>query len=348
MSQDDAYKPHPPTPQRLRKRREEGKSPRASVVLMIVLCLGCAGLAPLFNRAPWMSYGQLLQMIAGGEIPRQHLKNVMAQITLICGVIAVFAIAAQRGFGPIVFKPDNLSFKFSRIDLFKNIKNKFGAQGLSDFAIKVVFFCLTSAAAYWYMARSDYFVHFYTSATRDMIASAIFALAGFCLIMAGLFMLYAVAEYVHKYLFFIKDNKMSHQELKEEIEGEEGKAEIKQERRRRAMELSKSIGLENVAQADVIMVNPTHYAVALKWDRGSGQVPVCVSRGCDEMAFAIRRLGREHDVPIYEDPPNTRRLYRTIRVGDPIEKEYFQCVAAAIAFADRMRKEVRVDGVTSS
>lgn len=272
----------------------------------------------------------------------------MMQVSMVGAGVALCSILIQRAFGPIVFKAENVSFKFSHINIFKNFKNKFGLQGLSDFGIKVVFFLISSAAAYIYLLKSEYFVRFYTIATRDMITQAVWAISGFCVVIGGIFTAYAIAEYLHKYVFFIKDNMMTQQEVKEEVEGEEGKAEIKQKRRRRAAEMSQSIGLQNVPQADVIMVNPTHYAVALKWERGSGQVPICVSRGCDEMAFAIRRLARDNDVPIYEDPPNTRRLYRDVKVGDPISRDYFKCVAAAIAFADRVRTEVVQNGSKAS
>lgn len=96
--------------------------------------------------------------------------------------------------------------------------------------------------------------------------------------------------------------------------------------------------LVEVPRADVVIVNPTHFAVALKWDRRRGRAPVCVAKGIDEVALRIRSLAQEHGVPLRRDPPVARMLHAALEIGDEIRPEHYAAVAAAIRFADAMRR----------
>jgi flagellar biosynthetic protein FlhB len=99
--------------------------------------------------------------------------------------------------------------------------------------------------------------------------------------------------------------------------------------------------LTDVASANVVVVNPTHYAVALKWDRSKGGAPICVAKGVDEIAAKIRERAAEHGVPIHSDPPTARAIHATVEIGQEIRVEQYRAVAAAIRFADAMRKRAR-------
>ena len=99
--------------------------------------------------------------------------------------------------------------------------------------------------------------------------------------------------------------------------------------------------LSAIEKADVVIVNPTHYAVALQWKRGSGRAPVCVAKGVDEVALRIRERARDHKVPIWPDPPAARAIHAGVKIGAEIEPEHFAAVAAAIRFAEAMRQKVQ-------
>ena len=99
--------------------------------------------------------------------------------------------------------------------------------------------------------------------------------------------------------------------------------------------------LADVAKADVVIVNPTHYAVALQWKRGSGRAPVCLAKGTDEVAARIRERARDNKVPVFSDPPCARAIHATVEVGQEIRREQFAAVAAAIRFAEKMREKAR-------
>jgi flagellar biosynthetic protein FlhB len=99
--------------------------------------------------------------------------------------------------------------------------------------------------------------------------------------------------------------------------------------------------LNEVPDASVVIVNPTHYAVALKWDRAAGGAPVCVAKGVDEMAARIRERAMEAGVPIRHDPPTARAIYAGVEIGQPVARPEWRAVAAAIRFAERLRARTR-------
>ncbi|MGL5008905.1 MAG: EscU/YscU/HrcU family type III secretion system export apparatus switch protein, partial [Paracoccaceae bacterium] len=136
-------------------------------------------------------------------------------------------------------------------------------------------------------------------------------------------------------------NRMSRKEMLDEMKDSEGDPHVKGQRRQRGMEIANNRMLADVPSADVIIVNPTHYAVALKWKRGSKTAPVCVAKGTDELAAQIRAIAAEAGVPIHSDPPTARAIHASVDIGAPISAEHFKAVAAAIRFAEAMRAKAR-------
>ncbi len=137
---------------------------------------------------------------------------------------------------------------------------------------------------------------------------------------------------------------MSFQELRDEAKESEGDPHLKSERRRRGQEIATNRMLADVPTADVVVVNPTHYAVALKWSREKGSAPVCVAKGVDEVALRIREAATVAGVPIRSDPPTARALHATTELGEEISHEHYAAVAAAIRFSEEIRAKARERG----
>ena len=121
----------------------------------------------------------------------------------------------------------------------------------------------------------------------------------------------------------------------------DGDPHAKSQRRQRGQEIALNQMLLDVGKADVILVNPTHYAVALKWQRGDRSAPICVAKGVDEIAARIREAAAVAGVPVHSDPPTARAVHASVKVGHPIRPEHYAAVAAAIRFAEAMRKRAR-------
>ncbi len=149
------------------------------------------------------------------------------------------------------------------------------------------------------------------------------------------YILIGVVDIGYQYLKFQNDLKMTHHELRDEMKDVEGNPLIRGKRREMAKKLART-GMRQVKDSQVIITNPTHYAVALKWDDKVMQAPVLVAKGADEVALAIRELAYEHQVPIVDNPPLARSLY-LVPLGQAIPEEHYQAVAEILSFLIRRR-----------
>jgi len=155
-------------------------------------------------------------------------------------------------------------------------------------------------------------------------------------------LLFGGIDYFWQRMQHLRRNRMSRKDLTEEMKDSEGDPHVKQQRRQRGQEIATNRMLRDVVQADVVVVNPTHYAVALKWSRKGRTAPICVAKGVDEVAARIRAKAAEAGVPLQSDPPTARAIYATVEIGQQIRPEHYRAVAAAIRFAESMRKRRKV------
>jgi flagellar biosynthetic protein FlhB len=355
-TQSPSDKPFDPTPRKLEEARKKGEIVRSADLNTAIVyggfLLSGAMLAPwiseqigLLTNATFGRADTLAPLIlgAGGSAPAAGLLfgSVLASVAfaLIPAALLLVALIAQRS---LLFTPSKLEPKLSRISIIQNAKQKFGSQGLFQFAKSAAKLTLVSL-----------FLAFYLWARAEEILVSIYASPGQILAMLGelsLEFLIAItamtalmggADWFWEWSQLQLRNRMSRQEIVDETKSSEGDPHLKQERRQRGQSIAMNQMIADVPTADVIVVNPTHYAVALKWDRAAGGVPVCVAKGVDEVARRIREAGSEAAVPIFSDPPTARALHAYIDIGGPILPAQYRAVAAAIRFADLMRKKAR-------
>ena len=260
------------------------------------------------------------------------------------GIAAVAALAAQRA---LVFSGRKLAPQLSRIDPMANAAQRFGRTGLLEFAKSAAKLVLVAALLAWFLAaRMPRLV--YAADLPALPASAVLVrlLLDFLVVVAAVSMAVGGLDYLWQLHEHRRRNRMSHQELVEESRESEGDPHVKGERRHRAQQIAMNRMLADVPKADVVVVNPTHFAVALKWNRKSRRAPVCLAKGVDEVAARIRETASLAGVPIHSDPPTARALYATIEIGREIKPEHFAPVAVAIRYAERMRKRARERGGT--
>lgn len=354
--EDGADKSFEPTPEKLRKARERGDIARSTDLsvaasyagfLLAASVLGAASigdlgtslmvlldrperLAPLFfdgsARAP---VGGLLAATAGAIAPW----------FLLPALAVLVAILAQRG---LVFAPTKIAPKASRLSIVSNAKNKFGRSGLFEFFKSFVKLLLYAGCLGLYLnMRAPEILA--SAGTDSRIAVAM--LGAFCV--EFLLPVLAIAaciggiDAVWQHLEHRRKNRMTRKEITDETRDAEGDPHMKQQRRQRGQEIASGQMIAAVPQADVVIVNPTHYAVALKWSREPGSAPECVAKGVDEIAAAIRGAAAESGVPIHHDPPTARALHATTELGEEIPETLYAAVAAAIRFAETMRQKAK-------
>lgn len=285
---------------------------------------------------------ELAPLFFGGtaQPPTQGMMRSIGLAVLpvfaIPALAVVLSIIAQRA---LVFAPSKIKPKLSRLSIFSNAKNKFGRGGLFEFGKSFAKLCIYSIClALFIKANLPSMISTLSGGPRTTVGY----LAELC--MAFMFAVNLIAgaigaiDAVWQHHEHLRKNKMSRKEIMDETKNSEGDPHMKQERRQRAMSIAQNRMMADVPGADVVIVNPTHYAVALKWSRLPGEAPVCVAKGMDEIAARIREIAQESGVPIQSDPPTARALHATTDIGAQITSDHFRAVAAAIRFAETMRR----------
>ncbi len=358
MSEDtpSSEKEFDPTPRKLEQAREKGEVPKSNDLnfAAAVAGLALAGLAlggwslralgqtgaTLFDQAP-----ELAALPGGGGATAQAGGLLLAVAVpllplFLAPMLAVWtSLIAQRA---VVFAPEKLKPKASRISPVSNAKNKFGRNGLFEFAKSFVKLVVISALL-WVFAMSRLELMLGTQHLSPGLA----ATAMLQLLIEFLGLVFVIMLAIGAIDFFwqraehFRKNRMSHKELRDEIKQAEGDPHAKQKRRQRGTEIATNQMLAEVAKADVVITNPTHFAVALRWDRAARGAPVCVAKGVDEIAARIRERATEAGVPLHADPPTARALHATVDIGAEIDTAHYAPVAAAIRFADAMRARAR-------
>lgn len=247
----------------------------------------------------------------------------------------VVSIVAQRGF---VFAPSKLAFKASRISVVENIKNKFGPNGLFEFlksTVKLVLYSLVLSLML-YSLRDEIVATVFLSPHQSVLS---WLTHGIRLLGWALLVSVAIAsvDFLWKRYEFLRRQRMSHKELKDEMKESEGDPHLKSARRSKAHEIAFNKMMLEVPESDVVVVNPTHYAVVLKWQREMMGAPVCVAKGRDNVAARIREVAQSSGVPIFRDPPTARTLFAEVDVGQEVQPHHYREVAAAIRFAEELK-----------
>lgn len=263
----------------------------------------------------------------------------VAPLLIIPALVVLAGLTAQRG---IVFAPSKLMPKASRISPIENAKNKFGPNGLFEFLKSATKLSVFSVCLGLYLlANLDEIV---TAALLS--ANAVAAELGrrtteFLLIVFVIALLIGCVDLLWQISEHRRRNRMSRKELQDESKESEGDPHLKQERRQRGQAIATSRMMADVPGADVVIVNPTHFAVALSWDRSDARAPVCVAKGADHLAARIREVAAEAGVPVYSDPPTARSLFAFVEIGQEIRPQDYRAVAVAIRFAEDMARRAR-------
>ncbi len=303
---------------------------RTAGTAMMVMIDQSADLAPLFFS------GDAAAPMAGLFIPMIIGFGPLFFLPAIGVILAVFA---QRAW---VFAPSKLEPKLSRISMISNAKNKFGRAGLFEWVksfTKLLFYSIC-LAIFIVLEMDDMVAVLQTSPQMALSLLAQLCMA-FLLVVVLISGAIGGIDAVWQHFEHLRKNRMSHKEIADETKNAEGDPHMKQERRQRAMALSQNQMMAEVREADVIIVNPTHYAVALKWSGARGAAPIVVAKGVDEMAKAIRETAQSAGVPIHSDPPTARSLFATTEVGEQITPDFYRAVAASIRFAEAMRQRAK-------
>ncbi|KCZ51063.1 hypothetical protein HY29_06835 [Hyphomonas beringensis] len=343
------------TEQRRREARREGNVPQSKEANTFALFAGIIISAIVFSSviagALFNSFSSVMYhadsyaedvFTEGGQATRSWLMQTFLQVLPLMVIMAVLVTGTLIIQQAITFSTKKIKMEFNKISPAENLKKKYGAKGILDFLkdMAKMLFAGGLAAVFLY----NFAQHYYASSALELAHFFDFTFAQ----VLGLFLIFGVFQFALAAIDFPLQRqlhanklKMSREEVKKEQKQSEGDPQLKQKRREKASSISRNQMMKNVKGATVVMVNPEHYAVALKWAPEEGRAPVCVAKGVDHLAAKIREVATENDIPIYRDPPSTRSIYRLVDIDEEIHAEHFAAVAAAVSFVDRVRKQTR-------
>ncbi len=356
---DDTEKTHDPTPHKLSEARKKGDIARSADLttaaayggfLLAAIAIGGTSVQKISTSMMVLidQSSDLADLIFEGHATSAigGLLGAIALATLgwflIPAVMAILAVIAQRAF---IFAPSKLAPKASRINPIENAKNKYGLSGLFEFAksfAKLLLYSILLGVFLTYrMSDMAGAIHGDPKIVGALMTRVI---VDFMFVVLLIALGVGAVDYLWQHHDHIRKNRMSHKEIRDEHKQQEGDPHLKQERRQRGAQIASEQMMADVPDADVIIVNPTHYAVALKWSRAPGAAPVCVAKGVDHIAQTIRECAMENGVPIHRDPPTARAIHASTDIGQEIDPTQYRSVAAAIRFAEMMRRKARSFG----
>lgn len=352
---DSDDKTHEASPQRLVEARRKGDIPRSADLLAaaatggLVLALAVLGhWAVIHSASAGMvlidqsdRFSRLMSSDASAPLGGAILALAGPPLALLA-LPAAMVLAALFATRSLVFVPDRIRPKLARISPLANARHKFGPEGLVEFGKSTLKLCLVAAILYGFLSArfQDVMATMYLAPAPSSAVLARLTL-DFLILVLLVTAVIGAADHIWQVFLHRKRNRMSRKDMMDEFKESEGDPHFKAARRQRAQEVATNRMLAEVERADVVLVNPTHYAVALRWERGKGGAPLCVAKGVDEIARVIRERAAAHGIPIHSDPPAARAVYATVELGQEIRAEHYRAVAAAIRFADAMRRKSR-------
>lgn len=312
----------------------------AGVAVAILTLSGVLGLNMLSRLSGLLEYPERAGglILSGGAAP-DLIGGVVISLVPLLLIMMAAVIASLYAQNAIVFAPEKLKPKLSKISPISNAKQKYGRDGMAEFmkrAVKLIIVCVAAGA---YLIRLVGEVSHEIGRPEGYLFAK---MAGETLLLLGWMMaatvLIAAVDLPFAKWSHLLKLRMTREEVKDEQKKNEGDPLIKSQRRARAREIANSTMLADVATANVVIVNPTHYSVALKWDRAAGGAPICVAKGVDSLAFAIREKAKEHGILIHSDPPCARAIHATVEIGQSIHPEHYAAVASAIHLAETLSR----------
>jgi flagellar biosynthetic protein FlhB len=341
------------TPRRRRQARQEGQVARSlELNAAAIICLGFAALYVLgpslagktanlmtyvFTNAPFIALSDNTFYGVFNEATMRFL-NIVLPVFVVMIIVAVGINVVQVGFD---LSPKVINPRFDKIDPLKGFKRLFSSRSLFMAVRDTLKLTVVGFVAYKVIASEFEGFFLYPDMTIGQLASSLGALTFSIAIKIGICILaIAIIDYLYQRHEYEKSIRMSKQEIKEEMKDTEGNPQMKARIRQIQREMSKKRMMAAVPLADVVVTNPTQIAVALKYEKGADNAPLVVAKGKRLIAQKIRELASEFGVPIVEDKPLARALFKMCDIGDLVPETLYRAVAELLAYVYKLKHKV--------
>lgn len=351
---DQHQRTEDPTPKRLEDARRKGDAPRSQEIVATAM-IAASGLGLWLFLKPATA---ALSMTAAAFLDHPHeftadgetLTRLFLDVSLrlgaaLAGIAAIFFAAALIGNlaqAQPVIAPDKLKPQFNRLSPIEGAKRIFGPTALVNFVKGIGKIAIVGAIlVYGLWPDQQRLVGLPSADARAILplaATEILKLIGLCV---AAMTVIAALDYAWARREWLKRLRMTKEEVRREMKEQEGDPQIKGRQRQQREARARRRMMTAVKDATVLIMNPTHYAVALKYDETAGAAPICVAKGLDEIALRLKTVARDNGVPVVENPPLARALYAAVEIDGEIPLDHYEAVARVIGFVMGVRRPSR-------
>ncbi|MDM0042986.1 flagellar biosynthesis protein FlhB [Variovorax dokdonensis] len=349
--ESDLEKTEPASERRLEKAREEGNVARSrelSTLVMLGTAIGglwfmAGSVGGTLERA--MRKGLAFERNSALD-PMQMIAQVGASIMQVLIAVAplFFAMAAAALVAPMLlggwlFSGQAIAPKFNKLNPLSGIARMFSSQSLAELLKALAKSLLIGGVAWWVISRNiEEMMQLMALAPSAALPQAVMLVARDCALIAAALVLVAAIDAPWQLWSYHRKLRMSREDLRQEHKESEGDPQIKAQIRRQQQAIARRRMMSEVPKADIVVTNPTHFAVALKYEDGAMRAPRVVAKGTDLIAQRIREIAAENKVPTLEAPPLTRALYKHTRLGDEIPAGLYTAVAEVLAWVYQLKR----------
>ncbi len=358
MAEDSGQeKTEEPTQKRLTDAKNKGQIARSRELNTFLMMIVSAWL--LMSQGERVGQGLLTMMKNNFHVSRdvifepqativffkQAMSDGLLLIAPLLAILTVTAILAPIALGGWIFNMETIMPKFDKLDPIKGLPKLFSMNGLVELLKAMLKITLVGTIG-WLLFNSIFaeLLGLSSEPMEQAIIHALKLIAHSFLILSAALIAVAAIDVPYQLHKHSKDLKMSLQEIKDEMKESEGSPEIKGRIRRTQMEMAQNRMMQEVPNADVIITNPSHYAIALKYDEGSGNAPILIAKGIDLIAAQIRNLAIEANVPLVAAPPLARALYYSTELDNEIPQGLYVAVAQVLAYIFQLKEAYKTHG----
>lgn len=350
--EDEASKTEEPSERKISKAREEGDIAISQDAKSFIMILGMLfvvwQIIPLMGRWFYRYFVLFIERPETIPVDSRHLQllfldcfvdflKIMGIPFTVFLVLGIGASLLQTGF---VYAPKKLMPDWNKLNIFAALPKFINMKKIVESLKGIIKITLITWIAVWiltpYLGKSELMPDMDPVAVLRFIHKIIVLLI-FTVVLGVLAI--AIADFAYQKYSHLKKLRMTKQEVKDEYKQTEGDPLVKSRIRQIRNERARRRMMDNVPKADVVIVNPTHYAVALKYDMNTMDAPVVTAKGVDNVALRIREVAEEHDVPIVENPPLARALFASVDLDQSIPEEHFKAVAEVIGYVMQLKNQ---------
>lgn len=340
-----------PTPKKLTQAREKGQVPRSREFTTVMVLIASAvamlflgkrmiqSIADVMIDSMTFSRKEIFNPVEMSLHFLSSLETIAFDLGSFLAVTLLAALIAPASIGGWNFSAQAMGFKPEKLDPLKGMKRIFGPQGLIELVKALGKFILIGTIAtliLWNLR--DQLLTLGKQEVEVAMADLGYLVVWVFLALSSSLLLIASIDVPFQHWNHNRQLKMTKQEVKDENKDTEGNPEVKGRIRRLQIELSQQRMMQDIPQADVVITNPTHYAVALRYDQTSRGAPIVVAKGADLIAQQIRMVGEANEIPVLEAPPLTRAIYYSTEIGNEIPSGLYIAVAQVLAFVFQLRR----------